>query len=340
MGGELFGRKATRGTIAPKVGDLRQVASVRRIALDDGTEKGVRALAFSTGGGLDFWVLADRSLDIGPLWHRGMPIAWQGPNGFRSPALHDAAEEDGTGFNRSLSGLLVTAGLDHIRQPNRGKPLHGRFPFTPARVLAYGEDWSGDEPVIFCEGEVTQARYGGESLRLHRRIEAPVGGRLLRIKDRVENLLSEPQPHEILYHFNLGFPALDEGTVVSVGDRVLAGPLTTPDVAEPRVDCLRMPEAAPCIVTTPIVGIPEELRISLQFDTEHLPFLQVWQDMRPHRCILGVEPCSSGRREDGTSAESAPLPGGAARDYHVTLSVSRMEKQDFVQRNHVPAPLG
>ena len=54
-----------------RVGDLRQFASVRRITLDDGAERGVRALAFSTGGGLDFWVLSDRSLDIGPLWWRG-----------------------------------------------------------------------------------------------------------------------------------------------------------------------------------------------------------------------------------------------------------------------------
>ncbi len=44
-----------------KVGDLRQFASVRRITLDDGVEQGVRALAFSSGGGLDFWVLC-RSL--------------------------------------------------------------------------------------------------------------------------------------------------------------------------------------------------------------------------------------------------------------------------------------
>ncbi len=47
----------------------------------------MRALAFSTGGGLDFWVMADRSLDIGPLWYRGSPVAWQSPSGFRSRSL-------------------------------------------------------------------------------------------------------------------------------------------------------------------------------------------------------------------------------------------------------------
>ena len=136
----------------------------------------MRALAFSTGGGLDFWVLSDRSLDIGPLWWKGTQLAWQAPAGFRSPALTDPDSEDGRGFNRSLSGFLVTCGLDHTRQPVAGHPLHGRLPFTPARVTAYGEDWRAAVPVLYVEGEVTQARFGGEALRLHRRIEAPIGG--------------------------------------------------------------------------------------------------------------------------------------------------------------------
>src|SRR4051794_10662604 len=172
-------------------GDLRQFAAVRRVVLDDGPERGVRALAVSTGGGLDFWALSDRSLDIGPVWWRGVPIAWQGAAGFRSPALHDADAECGTGFARSFSGFLVTCGLDHIRQPASGQPMHGRLPFTPARVLAQGEDWERDDPTLFCEAEVVQARYGGECLRLRRRIEAPVAGAGFRIVDTIENLGAE-----------------------------------------------------------------------------------------------------------------------------------------------------
>ena len=81
----MFGVPVTRDALRPLAGDLRQLASVRRIVLDDGSERGVRALAFSTGGGLDFWVLADRSLDIGPLWLRGMQLAWQAPPASRAP---------------------------------------------------------------------------------------------------------------------------------------------------------------------------------------------------------------------------------------------------------------
>ncbi len=92
----------------------------------------------------------------------------------------------GAALAASSPGFLVTGGLDHIRQPANGQPLHGRLPFSPARVTAYGEDWEHD--VLFCEGEVTQARHGGEALRLTRRIEAPIGGTSLTILDTVENL--------------------------------------------------------------------------------------------------------------------------------------------------------
>ena len=95
---------------AERVPDLRQLAAVRRITLDDGAERGVRALSFDTGGGLAFWLLADRSLDIGPLSFRGMPLAWQHPAGFVAPGLHDAQADGGTGIQRALSGFLVLVG--------------------------------------------------------------------------------------------------------------------------------------------------------------------------------------------------------------------------------------
>ena len=105
--------------------------------LDDGDEQGVRALAFCTGGGLDFWALPDHSLDIGPLWWRGRQIAWQAPTGFGHPGRRRGDAEAARGFD--LSGFLVTCGLEHIRQPIDGHPLHGRLPFTPARVTGHGE---------------------------------------------------------------------------------------------------------------------------------------------------------------------------------------------------------
>jgi hypothetical protein len=285
--------KQSRG----KVGDLRQLASVRRITLDDGVERGVRTLAFSNGNGLDFWALSDRALDIGPLWWKGMPIAWQSMAGFRNPALHHAEEDGGRGFSRSFSGFVVTTGLDHIRQPLGSHPLHGRFPFTPAQVTAYGEDWDREEPVLFCEGDVTQFRFGGEALRLRRRIEVPIGGNEVRITDRVQNLAAQETPQASLYHFNLGYPAIAPGSTVTLGSRELLKVKALPDVADdPQSVSYSTGDTrrAVCTVSTPTEG-GKKLDIAFAFATDTLPHLQVWHDFRPHACVLGIEPCTSAR---------------------------------------------
>jgi hypothetical protein len=300
--------------LRPRVGDLRQWASVRRIVLDDGAERGVRALAFSTGGGLDFWVLSDRSLDIGPLWWKGMPVAWQSPAGFQSPSLHDAEGDGGQGFGRSFSGFLVTGGLDHIRQPANDQPLHGRLPYTPARVTAYGEDW--ERGVLFCEGEVTQARHGGEALRLTRRIEAAIGGTSLAILDTVENLGPRAWPQASLYHFNLGYPAIGDGTAVEAGGETLLGPLKVPDEATASASSCRLGTGQCAVVT------PGGIAVRFLWSGGTLPYLQLWHDLAPGVCVLSVEPCTSDKRDGGLSGEEVVLAPGEARKYWIEVSIS------------------
>jgi hypothetical protein len=303
-----------------KVGDLRQFASIRRITLDDGDERGVRALAFSSGGGLDFWVLADRSLDIGPLWWRGTPLAWQSMAGFRSPALHHAEEDGGRGYGRSSSGFVITCGLDHIRQPIDGHPLHGRLPFTPARVTAYGEDWDRDEPVLFCEGEVMQFRFQGEALRLRRRIEVPIGGNEVRFSDVVENLGASETPQASLYHFNLGYPAIAPGSTVRLGAKKLLDVTALPDVSDDP-ESISYPAGddprAVCTVSTPGIG-ENGLTIAFTFRTDTLPYLQIWHDFRKHACVLGVEPCTSAR----TGGVEKIMQPAQIRRYELSVSFS------------------
>ena len=304
-------------------GDLRQLASVRRIVLDDGPERGVRALAFSTGGGLDFWVLVDRSLDIGPLWYRGVPVAWQSPSGFRSPYLHDAERDRGLGFNRSFSGFLITCGLDHIRQPSAGHPLHGRFPFTPARLTAYGEDWDRPDPLLYCEGEIIQSRHGGEAIRLRRRIEAGIGANTVAISDRVDNIGPESCEHALLYHFNVGYPAIADGTEIFSGADRVVGPLTVPN-PEDRPPARTVPadcqDEATCLVRTPTAD-GQTFEVSFTYSANSLPFLQLWRDLRPRVGVVSIEPCTAARPADGGPAAVQSLSPGEGRSYRVVLNL-------------------
>lgn len=305
-----------------KVGDLRQFASVRRIILDDGVERGVLSLAFSNGGGLDFWALADRSLDIGPLWWKGMPVAWQSMAGFRSPHLHHPEEDDGRGYSRTNSGFLVTCGLDHFRQPVLGHPMHGRLPFTPARITAQGEDRTRGEPALFCEGEIMQFRFGGEALRLRRRIEVPIGGNTLRIRDVVTNLANDEIAQASLYHINFGYPALAPGSSVMLGARKLVEVAALPDPTSIS-ESISYPagtggEPAICKLTTPMDD-GTTLEIAVSFDTGTLPHLQLWHDLRPHACVLAIEPCTSAK----VNGVERPLAPGQSRNYAIDISFDR-----------------
>ncbi len=316
---------SVRARLTELTGDRRQLASVRRITLDDGPAQGVRALAFSTGGGLDFWVLSDRTMDIGPLWFQGMPVAWQHPGGTLSPQLHDPHGDAGTGVGRALTGFLVTCGLDNVRQPQQGMPLHGTLPLTPARITAHGEDWNAPTPLLFAEGEIVKAHLSGPSFCLTRRIEAPIGGTTLRVIDCVENIGPATEAFRILYHTNFGFPAVGDGTRVSLNGREVLRhepPGEGRHAPEIPAACHDATDASQFNATLErtAAGQWHGLNVSVAGDSAVLPFVQLWSDPRPRRNIVAIEPANCDRNADGTSGPGMDLSPGECWTSTLTYS--------------------
>ena len=222
----LFEREMGQAELARHCGMSSQFFGVRATVLADGLERGIRCLEFRTGTGFRFSVLVDRAMDVSDTEYRGASIGWHSPSGFRHPGLHENGDEGGLGWLRSFSGLMVTAGLDHTlfmasesgdhyNYPARKSicfPLHGRVANIPAKLEGYGERWDGNECTLWCEGTVIQATVFGENLHLIRRIEAKAGTSAFSISDRVVNRGFSRTPHMLLYHINLGYPLLDEGS--------------------------------------------------------------------------------------------------------------------------------
>ena len=315
-----------------RTGNPRQFAAVRQITLNDGPSMGMRALAFSTGGGLDFWVFSDRSMDIGPLWLQGTPLAWVHPAEFPSPALTYPEGDGGSGIERALSGFLVTCGLDNVRQPDGWKPLHGHLPLTPARLIACGENWEAAEPYLYAEGEVVSAHLNGSSFSLHRRIEAPIGGCSLRIVDRVRNIGVSHTEMKILYHTNLGFPLVRDGLSVYLGD--VQSPIHTfdgqPEDTEPHISCH---DASPW--HKPTVTLNNSLDTSsfstaleVRWDSEKLPFVQIWSDPRPGRNIVAIEPSNCRREPNGTSGPGQLLAPGESSTLNLCFDFDKAKGSD------------
>ena len=259
------GKALTRRELMRRVGRLDQVAGVRLVTLGDGIERGVRVLEFRTGTGFVFDVLVDRSLDVGRCELRGQSLAWLSPTGVVGPWY---AEPLGLGWFRSWGGgMVVTCGLDHtllggvddapqfhqLVHSTEEYGLHGRIGFMPARLTGYGERWDGDECVLYAEGVVRQAAVFGEAMELRRRIEAKVGENRFTIRDEVVNVGFDPTTHMYLYHVNVGWPVVDEGS-----DYLIPAPDGVPVAEYPALEYRK--------ISGPKQGFPEEC---YEHDTVH-----------------------------------------------------------------------
>lgn len=351
----LWGRQYSRDELEARLGDLSQVAGVFLVTFSDGAARGVRALLFRTGSGLEFWVLVDRAFDIAKCQFRGIELGWQSPVGVRAPWFHEVNDENGASFLRSFSGFLVTCGLDHAGAPYRDsanryfapdrtaidQPLHGRIAATPGQLVAYGHEWHGDRCVLFCEGIVKQVAVFGEHLVLTRRYETEVGASSFVVRDHVRNHSFFLTPHMLLYHINLGFPLLDEGAEVvvptrgirwafrdtrsaGVGYRFQPGPRH--DFVE-QVYVHKAGEDAEGRARAALINrnLGEGgLGLALNFNLKQLPYLLQWQNFQAGSYCMAIEPSTFhplGRQHAEAHGELAWLKHGDERVYELRFSV-------------------
>ena len=352
---ELYGHTLGREDLARRTGSVSQFAGVRLVTLADGLERGIRCLEFRTGTGLCFTVLVDRAMDIAECEHKGRAIGWHSPSGFRHPGLSDIESEGGLGWLRSFSGLLVTCGLDHVgfmaeepgdhfiygpRKTVRHS-IHGRISTLPARLTGYGEAWSGDECLLWCEGTVQQSTVFGEDLHLIRRIEARVGSDEIRITDRVVNHGFYETPHMYCYHINVGYPLLDAGArlVAPIRDIVWAshaGEAFTAQqagyrrIVEPQdsfhEQVWQHEMAADPEGRVPVAVVNDALGLGFEVESrkDQFPCFYQWQNFQAGQYTMGIEPATNhvlGRTAARERGELIRLKHGEARCYDAVLRV-------------------
>jgi hypothetical protein len=355
---ELHGKRWTRRELAAHAGQLAQFAGVQLMTLEDGAERGVRCLEFRSGTGLRFVVLVDRCFDVGTFEYRGAALGWNSPTGFRNPMLHETSDEDDMGWLRSFSGLHVTCGLDHTLSaeeepadhfgyPPRKtirSPLHGRIAHTPARLVGYGQDWRGDDCVLWAEGEVRQAAVFAEHLVLRRRIEVRLGTNEVTIADKVVNEGFSKTPHMLMYHINLGHPLLDEGSRYlapvrhtrwashaedlrrqGVGSVVQGGPSATfvEQVFEHAMGADDDGQV-PVALINPKFDRGRGLGLGVITRLQEFPCHIQWQNYRSGLYTMGIEPSTHhalGKRFARERGELTWLEPGEERRYGVTYQV-------------------
>jgi hypothetical protein len=341
----LYGRVWTRAELSRYVADMAQLAEIRPVAYQDGPEAGVRALEFRTGAGLSFTVLADRCMDVGLAEIDGVPLSFMTGVGYAHPTYYSAHESD---WLRTFpGGLFVTGGLDTYGQPavdgGQAFGLHGRASALPARGLSWDADWDGDEYVLKARGKMRQVAFHGEQLQLTREITAWLGQNRFTFHDVVENLGTRPEEHMILYHFNAGFPLLDEGAVLEVDAARTTGlderAQTIADVArqvqgpaygfQEQVVVHDVTPASDGWVTARLYnadfGGGRGLSLTIRYRKEQLPFLWQWRNFRERAYVMGIEPGNADMRGRAYNRAQGTLPVlqvGERREYDLEISAA------------------
>lgn len=198
----------------PYIGHDSQIYGIEEHRLVGGKGDGMRLLEVNNGKGLELTISLDRSADISRLRFRGINMSYFSPCGYVAPSYYDPKD---TGWLKSFTaGFLTTCGLQAVGSPcsddGEELPLHGTIANTPAETAYWFEE--NGELVIraVVKDEVIFAR----KLRMIREIRVSLETNEFTIEDTIENTGDSQTPMEILYHMNMGYPLLDEDSVVEI----------------------------------------------------------------------------------------------------------------------------
>lgn len=337
---EFWGQHYTRRTLESYMSDLRQLADIRLVTLDDGQARGVRAALVSTGSGFDFTVLLDRAMDIGTATYRGVPLAWQSGVGAAHPSRY---EPEGNGWLRTFHGGLVAlcgltqAGRAETLDPfaNEPLPLHGRIGTIPAQDVHIERVVTDDHFTLRLRGVMVETVLFGHKLRLERMLEVTASVPEVRLVDRVYNMGGLPAPLMILYHCNLGFPlvapeALMESSAIVVRPRdaeAEKGLDAWCEMAEPTAgyaeqvyfhDLDPIETHAQAAIRNPRLG----LSVEFHFNPQQLGYLTQWKQLGFGDYTVGIEPGNclpEGRVQAREAGRLKMIEPGATETFELTI---------------------
>ena len=332
-----------------KISNPAQLGGIETSVLDNGQAKGVRIAWVNTGTGLRFKVVLDRAMDIAHAFYNQYNLAWLSHNGISSP---QPFSDKGIDWLRTFyGGLLTTCGLTHVGGPESDsfgeRGVHGHICNIPAEIesIIQPDPLRGNLEMSIT-GIIKESRIFGHSLELRRTISATLGEATIHIRDEVINRGNTPAPLMLLYHFNFGFPLIDEGTKIlwegtwqpRFGDekpkifkqgndfKTCPAPIddhngTGEEVVfiDPKAD-----ESGNCVcgLENPNIG----LGIELNFNKNQLPALTNWQHWGRNEYVTGLEPGThypigqKQAREDGSLIFLAP---NESKVFELSLKVKK-----------------
>ena len=329
-----------------KISNTQQLGGIETSVLDNGAGRGTRIAWINTGSGLRFKVVIDRAMDIADAFYNQHSLAWLSHSGISTAQpLSDKGIEWLKTFG---GGLVVTCGLSHVGGPEKDefgeRGIHGQISNTPAEIVSVIQpDPLTGNMEMSITGIIRESQALGNRMELRRTISATLGKSTIRIQDEVINRGNAEAPHMLLYHCNLGWPLVDEGSKILWNgswksrdgnpDKLFKegsdfhtcpAPLDDHSAAGEEVAFIDIETDesgfCTCGLENPKIG----LSLNLRFIKKQLPCLTNWLHFGKGEYVVGLEPGTNppvGQSHARQQNELILLAPGETRKYELEIQV-------------------
>ncbi len=281
----------------PYIGHDSQVYGIEEHRLVGGKGDGMRLLEINNGSGLEVTISLDRNADISRLRYKGMNMSYFSPCGYVAPAYY---ESTGANWPKSFTaGFLTTCGLQSVGSPcnDQGEelPLHGSI----ANIPTEHSYWYEEDGCLIVKTRTSDETIFGRKLRLCRTYTFPIGKNEFTFTDTIENTGDREEAFEILYHMNMGYPLLDEDSIVEIASEEVTprNEHAAEDIEnwmriekptagyEERCYYHKMPERGYASIYQP----KKKIGLAMEYDAKELDGFVEWKMMGVRDYVLGLE---------------------------------------------------
>jgi hypothetical protein len=303
------------------INDLSSLCGARKIVIDEGKAKGMRFIQMFNGC-INLMVSVDRALDIYQAEFQGQNVVFLSKNGLVNPSLSSNAISFINDFG---GGLLYTCGLDNIGSPRENFVQHGSISYIPANHVNIKNGYIKEDFFISVEGSMHYTSLFGHDLILNRKITLFYDKPNIHIEDTIINQNGYEDHYMLMYHFNFGYPFINEHTKIKFEEIVKTEifnqdetktygdyhQLEKPDIKKPeevfvhqlkegksRIDVMNVEDCA-----------------TIEFNTKRLKYLTEWKSMAKGDYALGIEPSTTSL----INREYLKIKAHDKHNYQVTL---------------------
>lgn len=318
----------------PYIGHDTQYYGIEEHRLVGGKGDGMRLFEINNGRGLELAVSPDRCGDIYRLKYKGINLSYMSPCGYVAPAYYDSI---GDHWLKSFTaGFLTTCGLENVGKVSEDKGetfvLHGSIGNQPCE-RAY---WTEDEEYLTVHTLAKDETIFARKLRLDRTLKVSKKTNEFEICDKIINAGDTVEGIQILYHLNMGYPLLDEDSIITVpAEKVVP---RDDHAAEDVENWMHMQKPTPgyqercyyhkfkdengmASIYQPKLG----MGLSIHFDATQLDAFVEWKMMGYRDYVLGLE-CGNcypdGRKAMRECGMLKYLNPGETKEYRVKIKLN------------------